>query len=167
MSVSAVGDLVGRTKSRIEDIKESAENQSLPDDVVEKAVEHVTKGAKATADSYREGDVLQKNLATTVDDKTRESAAHFEMPTPEFHKVARGMADKLGRLLADDNLSTKLKEIEGAIQYISSEDDRNALERIEYQLHELVKRTQAWHSKMLVKNVGTKVVPLVAIEGGK
>ena len=166
MSVKAVRDLVSRTKQHIEGLEERAKQKNLSQKDVDKGVAKVVKGAKATADDIRSGSVASKDIGAKVSENVRKSAAHFETPLPEFHKMGSRMANKIGATLFSDDIGKKLREVESAMRFITSPDDLNALEQIDSALCELSNRADNWRT-VLKRAKESSVVPLKSIEGGK
>ena len=166
LSVSSVRDLVSSTKSHINTIEKRAEQFDIPEKEVKAAIKHVAKGASSTARAVREGKVAPRDITAKVVENSRKSAAYFAPPVPEFHKLAQAMSNQLCKVLVDDSLGMKLDEIEKNLEHITSENDKNGLRRLDFDLEQLAERATAWRKRLAAT---PKVVRdrFPMIEGGR
>jgi ParB/RepB/Spo0J family partition protein len=163
ITISAAREIVQRTHSRMEQIERSAAATNTPRKQVESAKKHVAKGAKATARDVKEGRVAQKDIRSTVDTKSFESAATSKVKdTPLFAVFGKALADSIEKMLRSDASSEKLEQIAKSVNKVTMDTDRAVLRQLDYQLSELGIRAEGWRKRLIPTN--EKVVGLPQLE---
>jgi hypothetical protein len=165
ITVTAARHIAERAWARIEHIEQSAKSSAQSPRSIEQAKHQIGRGAADTAKQVRKGTVRQKDIRGQVDFNAMGHAARAGRASPLFAVFANAVADNLKHTLQTDSDAEKLAEIEKALSQISMLEDWESLRRLDVELLNLGKRTEAWRERLTPSK--EKVVQLKRLEGGR
>jgi hypothetical protein len=147
-------------------LEKLAKKTNRPKKEVERVKRQVAKGATLAAKSARKGEVAAKDLRSEVDVQTHKVAARSKIKeSPLFSVFGKALSDSLEKMLSNDATAKKLQNIVDALNNITMEDDAAMVRRINFDLAELSKRSDAWQKKLILNKVQQVQFPM--LEGGK
>jgi len=159
MSVRSASDIVSRAVSRMEAIDKAAKATSRPVKEVIHAKKMVAKGAVATAKQVQSGEIAKKDIKANVDANAYKAAASSKVKdSPLFSTFGQSLSDRINKMLATDSTSEQLSEIAQHASSVVMAEDTATLDRIQFELEQLGKRTEAWSKKIVPTK--TKVVSI-------
>jgi ParB-like chromosome segregation protein Spo0J len=162
LSVRAAGEIVARTKSRIDQTKVIAQKTDRPEHEVKQATQAIAKAAQITARQVRDGEVTQKELRSKVDENAYKVAIQSKVKeSPLFAAFGTNLVASLEKMLKDDSAAERLQSIVDALPVIRQEQDKEIVRNIDYWLGEVALRAQSWQKKTIPTS--EKVVALKAI----
>lgn len=164
LTVRTAREITERVNTRISQIAKMAAKSNLPAAQIKAAKKQVAKAGKYTAKRVRKGEVLQKDIATTVDVETYRFAKEAKVKTPTFEKFIKVASNAVAKMLKDDSAAKRITEIVKVLGDIVSEDDRMEVGRLDYELNGLSKRIEG-HQKALIPV--SKKVTYLPVQGGK
>lgn len=165
LSVKSARDIAERAWSRIEHIEKQGKGSQYSARDLDRAKQHVGRGAADTAKQFREGSVSQRDLRGRVDLNAGTRASRAGRPSPLFATFANAITDNLRRTLQTDSDADKLAEIVKVLGQISLLEDWEALRRLEVELFNLGARTEDWRRRLTPSQ--EKIVQFKALEGGR
>jgi len=159
MSVRSASDIVSRAVSRMEAIDKAAKATSRPAKEAEHAKKMVAKGAVATAKQVQSGEIAKKDIKANVDANAYKAAVSSKVKdSPLFSTFGQSLSDRINKMLATDSTSEQLSEIAQHASSVVMAEDTATLDRIQFELEQLGKRTEAWSKKIVPTK--TKVVSI-------
>jgi len=120
-----------------------------PASQVDAAKKKIGQGARVTAEKARSGVVAMSDLRSTVDIETHRAAA--ARPTKNrllFETFGRTLADRLSKMLAEDDSAFRLGEVETALKDITAQEDAETVARVRFELDALSTRVLAWQKRL-------------------
>ena len=165
LSVSSARELTQAMLSQMERIDKMARITKAPAASVEKAKGYVSKAGKVTAKRTKQGQVATRNIRTEVNSNAFTNAANARKANaalPLLKAFADALCKSLTKTLNDDYAAEKLGQIAKAVAQITLEEDRAAVRRVQFELVEVRKRADRWHTR--ITPVNEKLVPLKQLE---
>jgi hypothetical protein len=165
LSVAAARELTQAMLSQMERIDKLAKVSQSPAESVKKAKGFVSKAGKSTAKRAKKGEVSTKSIRTEVNANAFTNAAKARKgnaPLPLLKAFADALCRSLSKILHDDYAAEKLDQVAKAVAQISLEEDRAAVRRVQFELVEVRKRADRWHTR--ITPVNEKLVPLKQLE---
>jgi ParB/RepB/Spo0J family partition protein len=150
LSVRTAQAIVGRGRHLMKRLDPSSPYQtpSTPERI-EKRKKQIGEAVAETAEQYREGVVAQKDLLAKVDTNVWEYAREAERESPLFTPFCNRLSDSIDKMLNTDIASEKLRKISKNIKHLVTEEDRNSVKRIIFQLAVLPERADKWQRRLL------------------
>jgi len=158
MPVSAALEIVERAQIRNEQLDELGKQGQRPAREIEAAKKQVGKGAKETARQHKDGQLAQKDLRGQVDINAYRHAKKSKKVGPLLSVFAKSVADSLAKILKNDATSKKLAQIQEVLSDITLEEDKQVLNRIDFELGELADRSSTWRKRITLP--ANKIVSL-------
>jgi len=165
LTVTAAKDIVSRAQTRIDQIDKVAQKTKRPKKEVDAAKSAIASGAVQTAEAVRQGNVASTQIRAAVDTNAHKAAVRMkEKATPLFAVFGKALATRINHMLSDDASTDHLNEIVDSLHLIDQSDDQNTVTRIDFELIQLGKRTDAWREQLVSK--AGKVTPISQAKKG-
>jgi ParB/RepB/Spo0J family partition protein len=176
LSVRTAQEIVGRGRHLMKRVDHSSPYQNTTPEWIEKHKKQIGEAVAETAEQSRKGVVAQKDLLAKVDTNVWEFAREAERESPLFTPFCNRLSDSIDKMLNTDIASEKLRKISKNIKHLVTEEDRNSVKRIIFQLAVLPERADKWQRQLLAaleksvdvkqeKGAALKVITQKASEG--
>jgi hypothetical protein len=148
LTVDAARLIAERAWARMQQIETVGKTQKQKREDIDEAKSHIAAGARLTAKQAREGDVSNNDLRGQVDVNSYEQAREAKKQSPLFAKFAKDAAKTIAKFINTDKFAEKLAQIQKSLDLLTLDDDKQALERLDYELKALGDRTGIWRKRL-------------------